>query len=831
MTSSPKLVRSLSADELASSLTRTDHLPFPHHIDRRHPIVRTADEKQKRGLLKRLRKVFRFNTQTARPAHHEKGSRQQTYDQYSDHSHSFVSESVTLPSKLAARSKIWRGSMSSRQTPNHDPTESSHSRRSASAIGIRRSKDFADVTSVSSSEKTLPISSGHSTFSARRLHRSLPKRVFSSPPSFSSRTFGFGARKRNNGHSKTSQSNSVSVNTGLTEGELNGIKRLNRSLAARSSLYESRGSLNLASLSSATELPASSPERSAAAFREVIDGAAAGKVPFTALLDAMYKLEERLVAEVKDTLIKYLSKQESIEALIDKLTTIAPSRTSDDQTEKPIAELERYRYSYVSCTLLSTGPIQLRKSLFLNPRHLDRLVNVLGHNVPSDPVVVRSVCRVLLSVLRDSPEDTVRSMVRRKGFVNALLSHISVTGCPEVCLSMLSTVRCQAELKFGPCNKPIVGVMADARLMAVLCDMLSTAAEKGPLNAWSSSTIENCSRVIVGLALRALVIPKYEIDNEDADASYMIKFNRDLESLDVFTDPKPILRLLDSGITAIHAHDSRGYALSTALTAVRYLLVTALKGQDSSLSTIRMQLLNVNTETYEAGVRARIPKLARILENARSGAVVETMWEKVQNPLGVVRLKILELVIVLLQHGTESTAAAIANAEVPRILISLFVRLKHNSLLQHFVSAIVELVFTGPFTHLRRTFLIDLQILDSLMLFWDDASGRNGETNPWPSSYTGELLRIVSVIHGFLRRDDLEARECRQGVGSSALQKFELFFEGPVTEKLKETGTLLYEPGELPQRPNDDLNIDGYGSVGNRGSLFLRPGDTRPVNS
>lgn len=824
--SSPNVVRSLSADELSSSLTRTDHLPFSTAADPLRAHVLNPDHKQKRGLLKRLRRVFRLSTHDLPSSQNDKRSRKHAQNQCSEKSHSsFLSDSASIPKKHTARSKTWRDSLPLRHTSEYGATEGSHTNRSSVGIGLSRSKESMNGDTAHATENIIPTSSVHSTFSARNLHRSLPKRVFSSPPSFSARTFGFGGRKRNGGSSKSSQSRSTTLNNGLAEENVNGITRLNRSLAVRTSLYESRGSLSLATVPPTGDIRASTPERSAAAFREVIEGATEGRVPFTNLLDAMYRLEERLVADVKDMLIKYLSRQESIEALIDKLIAIAPFHLAEDQTDKPIAQLERYRYSYVSCTLLSTGPIQLRKSLFLNPRHLDRLVSILGRNVPSDPVVVRSVCRVLLSVLRDSPEETVRAIVKRADFVDVLLSHIAVTGCPEVCLSMLSTVRCQAELKFGPCNKPVVGMMADSRLMEALCNKLADATENGPLNSSSSSVIENCSRVIVGIALRVLVIPKYEVNNEDSDVSYMLKFNRDLESLDIFLEPRPILRLLDSGITAMHAHDSRGYALSTALTAVRYLLVTALKGRDSSLSTIRMQLTTVNIEGYEAGVRARLPKLARILEDARDGAVVETMWERVQNPLGVVRLKILELVVVLLQHGTEATAMAIAKAEIPRILVNLFVRLKRNSLLQHFVSAIIELVFAGPFPYLRRSFLIELRIVDPLISFWNDGSGCGNMTNPVRSDCAGELLRIVCAIQEFLKINEKEAREYRKELGAHTMERFDLFCKGPVAEKLRENGTLLCEPGDLPHRPIDDLSMDAYNSIGSQGQLFLRPND------
>ncbi|KAI0567071.1 SIT4 phosphatase-associated protein [Gracilaria domingensis] len=849
MTTSPDVVRSLSADELASTLPRSDRPPPP--VDPIPPVIPMPEQqKVKSGLLKRIRRAFRLSAQHARNSRHDKHVRSHHpqpalyHDPTPVHPHSYststsppraATQHVISPNHLAnqsphqsphvpiknekhSRTFTWRGPLSSRNLQQE---------RAGTALGdVGRSsrrhdpRKRASVNHNPSSSSDALLNQPNSNRPTRNSFRSLPGRVVSSPPSLTSRRFIVGPRKRMGTNAKLNASRPSAMSGPLGEGDSDSVKRLNRGFRVRPGLD---GSMNLPSVASGMNV-ATSPLHGAVAFRTVVEGAVAGRLPFTSLLDAMFRLEEKLQTDVKEMLIKYLSKQENMEALIDRLTVVMPPTTDEDGIESPGGERERYRYSYVACMLLSNGPIQLRRSLFLNPKHLDRLVRVLGYGKPSDPVVVRYVCRVLHSVLRDSPEDTVRAMGRRKDFIDALLSHIAITGCPEVCLAMLSTVRCQAELKFGPSNKPVVGMMADSKLVDTLCEKLSAAAENGPLDGIASSTIENCSRVIVGIALRALVIPRYDISEEDTHANYMLKFNKDLSSLDVFSQPTPILRLLDSGLIALYSHDTRGYVLSTALTAVRYLLVTALNGQDSSLSTIRLQLMSVNTSAYEAGVRARIPELAKVLQCARKGAVVETMWEKVENPLGVVRLKILELLIVLLQHCSEVTAAAMIEAEIPRILIELFVRLKLNSLLHHFVSAIIEQAFMGRFAALRRCFLIDVRLLDHVMELWDVSVANSGNPAETPVNYIGELLRIACAVHDFFKHDSDEAFEMRAEIGEEKFTQFEQLCNGPVAEKLNENGPLC-SPTDLPPRPGDTFGFDGYsGSLGgSHGSLFIKP--------
>lgn len=678
--------------------------------------------------------------------------------------------------------------------------------------------------------------------------RSLPKRVFSSPPSLSARSFVFGSRKRSSATAKPGRGRSASA---LAEGpQLSGQlgagtaaqspadqRKLSRSFGGRQggvASFTRGGSMTLNSvgggLSATKEYIA--PEHNAEAFRFVVEAAVEGKASFSALLDAMFRLQERLPPETKDVLITYLSRQDNIEALIDRLTVVLPILADDDGVEGPTGhsgQRVRYRHSYVSSMLLSNGPMALRRVVFSSAHHLDRLVGILQDGSPSDPVLVRSVCKVLLSVLRDSPNDTVAAMQRRRGFLPVLLSHIAVTGCPEVCLSMLSTVRCQQELKFGPPNRPVVCMMADAKLLPTLCDKLAAAAEAAPLTSVASATIENCSRVIVGIALRALVIQRHEInDVDDSDTTYMVKFNQDLASLDVFNQPMPILRVLDSGFAAMSSHDKRGYALATALTAVRYMLVTVINGQDSSLSTIRLQLDALNTGAYEAGVRARIPMLATVLATARTGVVVETMWDSVEGPLGVVRLKILELLVVLLQYGSERTAAAIVDAKIPTTLVQLFARLEMNSLLQHMVATIVDLSFVSKSCErVRRAFLVEADLLQTCMAVWGVDAARNRTPGQTGSNRAADIVRMARAAEDFLRdTHSPEVQSVVAEVGSEQVERFARFCDVEVAGYLRLNVQLLGGAENLPRRLDDGFNsFDGlpYGGSGGQGALFFRP--------
>ena len=649
----------------------------------------------------------------------------------------------------------------------------------------------------------------------------LPKRVFSSPPNLSGRSNG-----------RRGRFSSLSRSSGVVD-EAESSPSLRTPKSYRSPLVGSNVQALVDITSSSVTLTGRlrskevAPEKNAATFRRVLEDTIASRKTFRELLDCMFVLEERLPTDIKETLIKFLSKQDHMETLIKMLTMIVPNTPNDPVVKAEGAmsgpERARYRYSYISSMLLSNGPIQLRRILFLNTNYMDMLVNILGVDTPKDRVVASSVCKVLLSTLRDSPEDSVQAMARRKDFMPALLSHISVTGTPEVCLSMLSTVRCQADLKFGAPNKPVVGMMAEARVQETLCKRLAIAAESGPINGERSATIENCSRCIVGIALRALVIPKFELNNDDADAEYMTDFNEKLARLDLFQNPEPLMHLVDVGLRSIKNHDTRGYGLATALTAIRYILVTAINAQDSSMSAIRMQVLKVSTTLYEESIARRIPQLAQVLLSARKDATVVTMWDSVHSPLGVVRLKILELLLVLQLHGRPRVSQIMVESNIPTIVMSLFKRLRLNSLCLHIAATMVEQSFRCQHGAMRRALLIDNHLIDEVMHLWELGNRKEANRAKTPVADQGELLRMIVSIRDFMKQTVTEVQKLKKEIGLDKIAAFSRFCEGEIAERIGLHSRLLGGVEQLPAR-NDEVSsfedMPGFG--GSEGALYFR---------
>ncbi len=192
------------------------------------------------------------------------------------------------------------------------------------------------------------------------------------------------------------------------------------------------------------------------------------------------------------------------------------------------------------------------------------------------------------------------------------------------------------------------------------------------------------------------------------------------------------------------------------------------------------------------------------------------MWGRVNAPLGLVRLKVLELLVVLLQHGNHETAHSLVDAKIPRTLMDLFARLELNSLLQHFVATIVEHSFRMPSPALRKAFFLDVNLIDMIMYLWDEATQKEKTRASTPVNNMGEMCRIASAMRDYLANSS--APEVVQMAGwltTERVTKFKNFCEGPVADHEATNGQLLGGVDNLPNRIDED---GGFGD-----NIFFRP--------
>ncbi|KAK1861051.1 hypothetical protein I4F81_003635 [Pyropia yezoensis] len=325
-------------------------------------------------------------------------------------------------------------------------------------------------------------------------------------------------------------------------------------------------------------------------FKSVLAAVAAGRAPLPALLDASYGLTERLPADVKADLVAALTTPALTRQLLLYLTVIVPPPGAGAGGGGGLAAAAAagaawlggggggptgatatvaagggrgpppasHRYPYVVATLLSRGPVRLRRALTDAPARLDDLFTALhaaaatttttttttvagggAGGAPADPLAVHYLTDVALSAVRDAPAAVAAAAARaRPPAVADLLALLPAGRTPEVLLNLLCAARATAAVQFGPVTPGAVWLLASggggggggpdgggdgdgdaapaavdpvAGLLPALGRRIAAAAAVAPPTAASVATVEAGCRVLVGVGLRVLLAPRLPV--------------------------------------------------------------------------------------------------------------------------------------------------------------------------------------------------------------------------------------------------------------------------------------------------------------------------------
>ncbi|GAB0496297.1 hypothetical protein MMPV_007609 [Pyropia vietnamensis] len=319
---------------------------------------------------------------------------------------------------------------------------------------------------------------------------------------------------------------------------------------------------------------------SAGVFKSVLAAVATGRSPLPNLLDAAYGLTERLPTDVKADLVAALTTPALTRQLLIYLSVVVPPPVAGGGTAAAAAAAASagalwlaggggghatvvsgsgrgppppsHRYPYVVATLLSRGPVRLRRALTDAPDRLDDLFTAIAAaagsvaspgSAPADPLAVHYLTDVALSAVRDAPAAVAAAAARaRPPVVADLLALLPAGRTPEVLLNLLCAARATAAVQFGPVTHGAVWLLASggrkagdshggaplphhltvdlsAGLLPALGRHVAAAAEVAPPTASSVATVEAGCRVLVGVGLRVLLAPRLPVRRTATDGS------------------------------------------------------------------------------------------------------------------------------------------------------------------------------------------------------------------------------------------------------------------------------------------------------------------------
>ena len=154
-----------------------------------------------------------------------------------------------------------------------------------------------------------------------------------------------------------------------------------------------------------------------------------------------------------------------------------------------------------------------------------------------------------------------------------------------------------------------------------------------------------------------------------------------------------------------------------------------------------------------AAIVKHLPKLVDLLQSEES-STQETPYGLLSPPLGRPRLKIVELLAVLVRSGDSTSEAAVVQSGAVRLCLQLFVKYPFNNLLHHSVTAMLVAALTMASSGLLEHLFQDCRLLDWLVSIPVDIKpqprpGTEEDTASKPqirAGYLGHVTQIASTL-------------------------------------------------------------------------------------
>jgi serine/threonine-protein phosphatase 6 regulatory subunit 3 len=166
-----------------------------------------------------------------------------------------------------------------------------------------------------------------------------------------------------------------------------------------------------------------------------------------------------------------------------------------------------------------------------------------------------------------------------------------------------------------------------------------------------------------------------------------------------------------------------------------------------------------NSETPEVfrALLSRIPMIAKYLEGGDEPAMI-SQYNRTETPsLGMRRLKLVELVVILIQTRQTKVDVELISSKVLPLCVGLFFEFEWSNMLHSLVEAIIINVVESGSTELQSSLLTDGKLLDRILEAYRKDEARRAEPRSCRTGYIGHLNRLCNLFVATL--DSIEVVE------------------------------------------------------------------------
>eukprot|EP00898_Chlorokybus_atmophyticus_P006957 jgi/Chlat1/7262/Chrsp58S06905 len=478
--------------------------------------------------------------------------------------------------------------------------------------------------------------------------------------------------------------------------------------------------------------------------------------------------EDDLIQECKSQngrLIAFLRARPQVEALLRYLV---------EQPEDESDQKRKFKYPFLACEVFTCEIDVIFTTLLEDEELMNLLFGFLRRPAPLSALLAGYVGKVITCLLAKRPHDVMTYLRSHMNVLQQLVDHVQTTSITEVIVRLVG-----ADEHMLRNHSEAAQWLADTDFLDMIMDKLETQN--------SEDVHANAAEVLAAIARTTPSALAIKL----ASPTYMGK---------LFT---MVMSPSSPGSLLIH-----GLTVCIALMDPKTASPTPSQASGRSGSALSDTGLRPTMPDVMDSILQQLPCVIERLRVDDDAEVQPTTYGKLQPPLGIHRLKIVQFASILLQTGSKVVAAELMQRGAIARMLELMLTYPFNNFLHHEVENIIMMILTSGNEALILHLLQDCDLIGKIIrtdgtLPTSDCWARAGD-GTLRAGYMGHLSNIANKV--------VDAYNAVPAVKQLLSQntEWQAFVAGPLHERNERNNVLKWSCGRPAVRSEPTpLDSDG----------------------
>ena len=414
--------------------------------------------------------------------------------------------------------------------------------------------------------------------------------------------------------------------------------------------------------------------------------------------------EEDVLQECKsnnEKLVEFLTKAENLSKLVNYIISVPCEKLDEKQ---------RFKYSSISCELLTSDINTINEALVRNNEIIDKLYSFIDTDQTLNPLLASYFAKIIGCLIKRNSEYILNYVDQKDNFIELFMRHINTSAIIDVILRFLTTID-NTEMK----NKVIQWL----KKIQIVKHVINLFDSKycGLYHSNASQLICDIVRISREqiLAAHEQILENKEIqmnetnDNSDKNTTEIIKNLYTNSLLEEIESPENVDKLME---IILDSKDKENCSITYGIDI--YLTILESKSFNNENTDIQQfeydfekkniahqkdlanqTILKFGSRSVLNTVREKLDVLNQILLNKNDNVCPSYLSKN--GLLGSIRLSIVKLIAKLIYFNDQDFMKALLNANTLKIIIEMAFEYKMNNFLHSQLSKIIKSSFLVDF--------------------------------------------------------------------------------------------------------------------------------------